>query len=89
MVGSQSMGSGATPRWTRPEYWAVRAALARDPEDAAERWRRAVVLKPKSAPYRLRLAEALERAGKTGEAREARRWAEAVAVEPLCPGGRI
>jgi hypothetical protein len=89
LVGSQSLGSGSTPRWTRPEYWAARAALARDPEDAAERWRRAVVLKPKSAPYRLRLAEALERAEKTGEAREARRWAEAVAVEPLCPGGRM
>jgi Flp pilus assembly protein TadD len=45
-----------------------------------------VELKPKSARYRLRLAEALERVGRTEEAREARRWADAVQIEPLCPG---
>jgi hypothetical protein len=86
LVGSQSKASDFTLRSIHPEYWAARAALARDPEAAAERWRRAVELKPKSARYRLRLAEALERAGRTGEAREARRWADAVQIEPLCPG---
>jgi tetratricopeptide (TPR) repeat protein len=86
LVGSQSKASDYTLRSIHPEYWAARAALARDPDDAAERWRRAVELKPKSARYRLRLAEALERAGRTEEAREARRWADAVQIEPLCPG---
>ncbi|HEX3127876.1 MAG TPA: hypothetical protein VH394_11155 [Thermoanaerobaculia bacterium] len=88
LVTSQSQSSEGTPRWTHPEYWAARAALSSDPDDAAERWRRAVELNPKSVPYRLRLAEALDKAGRTGEAREARQWADAVGFEPLCPGGR-
>lgn len=88
MVKSQARESVNSPRRTHPEYWAARAALSRDPGDAAESWRRAVELKPKSALYRLRLAEALEKAGRSGEAREARRWADAVGIEPLCPGGR-
>jgi tetratricopeptide (TPR) repeat protein len=89
LVGSQAKASEYTLRSSHPEYWAARAALSSDPDAAAERWRRAVELKPKSAPYRLRLAEALERAGRTGEAREARRWADAVRIEPLCPGARF
>lgn len=87
-VESRSKASKHTPRSAHPEYWAARAALARDPDGAAEGWRRAVELKPKDASYRLRLAEALDKAGRRAEAREARRWADAVRIEPLCPGGR-
>ncbi|MES1245673.1 MAG: hypothetical protein ABUT39_28970 [Acidobacteriota bacterium] len=88
LVESRSEASDYTLRSAYPEYQAARAALARDPGEAAERWRRAVELRPKSAAYRLRLAEALDRAGRADEAREARRWADAVGIEPLCPGGK-
>lgn len=88
MIESRSQASDYSPRSAHPEYWAARAALSRDPDDAAERWQRAVELKPKSAPYRLRLAEALEKAGRSAEALETRRWAGAVQIDPLCPGVR-
>lgn len=89
IVGSKSQASDHSLRYAHPEYWAARAALSNDPDAAAERWQRAIELKPKSAPYRLRLAEALEEAGRTEEAREARQWAAAVRVDPLCPGGSL
>jgi hypothetical protein len=86
LVESRSNAAEHTLRSAHPEYQAARAALSRDADDAAERWRRAVELKPRSAAYRLRLAEALERAGRTEEARQARQWAAAVAIDPACPG---
>ena len=76
------------PRSSRPAWWAGRAALARDAGDAVDLWRRGVELAPKSAAYRKRLAEALERAGRREEAAEARRWAAALEAVPECPGRR-
>lgn len=75
-------------RSSRPAWWAGRAALARDAGDAVDLWRRGVELEPKSAAWRKRLAEALERAGRREEAAEARRWAAALESVPSCPGRR-
>ena len=83
-----SESSNVFPRRSRPAWWAARAALARDPGDAADLWQRGVALQPKSAPYRKRLAEALERAGRREEAAEARRWAAALDSVPACAGSR-
>jgi len=81
-------GTGVRPRSAAPPYLAARAALARDPDDAVDGWREAVALEPKSMPYRKRLAEALERAGRREAAAEARHWAGQMDVVSLCPGSQ-
>ncbi len=87
LVPSRAAANSYFPRSSFAEYWAARAVLASDPEEALEAWRRAVTLKPKSARYRQRLADALETAGRGAEASEARRWAAAVETAPVCPEG--
>jgi tetratricopeptide (TPR) repeat protein len=88
LVQGRAKSGDYFPRSAFPEYWAARAALARDPDEAAEHWRQAVALLPRSAAYRNRLADALQKAGRTAEAREARQWAAAVETSPVCPGDR-
>lgn len=80
-------GTEIRPRSSSPAWFAARAALARDPDDAVGWWRRAVKLSPKSAPYRRRLADALESAGRKEAAAEARRWAASVDGVQACPAG--
>lgn len=86
LVVPRPVESGFLPRRAMPGYCAGRAALARDPEDAVDWWRRAVELSPKGAPYRWRLADALERAGRKREAAQARSWAAAVDGVRACAG---